>query len=308
LDPVSGDFISGKGAGNLRMEYFNKSGMKMFGNYIINQGIYKFSLQEVIHKDFTIKEGSSINFNGEPLNATLAIQALYTVNSASLNDLIPDNTEISRQPNVKVNCKMNLTGNLLSPDIKMDVELPNEREEIQTLVRNYLSTEEEMNTQILYLLGIGKFYTSDNASRTQNSLMPSVLLSTLSGQFNNILSQIIDNNNWNIGTSLSTGDNGWTDVVEMESILSGQLLNNRLLINGNFGYRNSPLATTNFVGDFETELLLTRVGDIRLKAYNQTNDRYYMRGNTFTKQGLGILYKKDFDVWRELFFRKRKKR
>ncbi|KAA6332405.1 hypothetical protein EZS27_019083, partial [termite gut metagenome] len=308
LDPVSGDYISGNGAGSIRVEYYNKGDVKMFGNYNINQGIYKFNLQEVIRKDFLIKEGSNIVFNGDPLNATMNIQAVYTVNSASLNDLIPDNTEISKQPNVKVNCIMNLTGNFHSPTIKPNIELPNERNETQTLVRNYLSTEEEMNMQILYLLGIGKFYMADNANRTQNSsMMSSVLSSTLSGQLNNLLSQIVDNNNWNIGTNLSTGDKGWTDV-EVEGILSGQLLNNRLLINGNFGYRENPLATTNFVGDFETELLLTYSGDIRLKAYNQTNDRYYIRGTNFTKQGLGVMLKKDFNNWKELIFWKRKKR
>jgi hypothetical protein len=200
---------------------------------------------------------------------------------------------------------MNLTGNLSSPNIKMDIELPNEREEIQTLVRNYLSTEEEMNMQILYLLGIGKFYTTDNTNSQNPNLMPSMLSSTLSGQLNNMLSQIIDNNNWNFGTNLSTNDKGWTDV---EGVLSGQLLNNRLLINGNLGYRDRPLATTNFVGDFDTELLLTQAGDIRLKAYNQTNDRYYIRSTNFTKQGLGIMYKKDFEKWSDLLFVRRKKR
>lgn len=305
MDPVSGDFISGKGVGNLHMNYYNKGDIKLFGNYMINQGIYKFSLQELIRKDFTIKEGSSINFNGDPLNTTMDVQAIYTVNSASLNDLIFENAEISKQPNVKVNCKMNLTGNLSSPDVKMDIELPNEREEIRTLVRNYLNTEEEMNIQILYLLGIGKFYTTDTNAQNSNP-MPSMLSSTLSGQLNNMLSQIIDDNNWNIGTNLSTNDKGnWTDV---EGVLSGQLLDNRLLINGNLGYRDRPLAATNFVGDFDTELLLTQTGEIRLKAYNQTNDRYYIRSTNFTKQGLGIMYKKDFEKWSDLLFIKRKKR
>ena len=39
-------------------------------------------------------------------------------------------------------------------------------------------------------------------------------------------------------------------------------------LNGNFGYRDNPMANTNFVGDFEAEWLITRSGDIRLKAYN----------------------------------------
>ena len=274
----------------------------MFGNYNINDGVYKFSLQEVIRKNFNIMSGSSITFNGAPLDATLNVKASYTVNSASLTDLIPNISSIvSNQTNIKVNCIMNLTGLLPHPTINFDLELPNERDEIQTLVRNYISTDEQMNTQILYLLSIGKFYPQENTNTTQSSnMMTSVLSSTLSGQLNNILSQAINNNNWNFGTNISTGQNGWTDV-ELEGMLSGRLLNNRLIINGNFGYRDNPLANTNFVGDFEAQWLLTKSGNIRLKAYNETNDRYYTKTN-LTTQGIGIILQKDFDKWNELFF------
>ena len=138
-------------------------------------------------------------------------------------------------------------------------------------------------------------------NNNQNSnVMSSVLSSTLSGQLNNALSQVFETNNWNIGTNLSTGDKGWTDM-EVEGIMSGQLLNNRLLINGNFGYRDNPMANTNFVGDFEAEWLITRSGDMRLKAYNETNDRYYTKTN-LTTQGVGIMYKKDFNKWSDLYF------
>ena len=301
MDPVAGDYISGKGTGNIRTEFYNKGDVKMFGSYQINQGVYKFSLQEVIRKDFVIKNGSTITFNGAPLDANLDIQASYTVNSASLNDLIPEeSSSIIQQPNVKVNCIMNLSGILVRPTIKLGIELPNERDEVQTLVRNYISTEEQMNMQILYLLGIGKFYTEDARNNQNSNVMSSVLSSTLSGQLNNALSQVFETNNWNIGTNLSTGDKGWTDM-EVEGILSGQLLNNRLLINGNFGYRDNPMANTNFVDDFEAEWLINRSGDIRLKAYNETNDRYYTKTN-LTTQGVGIMYKKDFNKWSDLFF------
>lgn len=300
MDPIAGDYISGRGSGNIRTEFYNKGDVKMFGNYRINQGIYKFSLQEVIRKDFIIKDGSSIIFNGSPLDAILDITASYTVNSASLNDLISNASSYVDQTNVKVNCIMNLTGQLTSPDIKMELELPNERDEVQALVRNYIPTDEQMNMQILYLLSIGKF-SPENTDATQNSdMMSSVLSSTLSGQLNNALSHIINSNNWNFGTNFSTGEKGWTDV-EFETMLSGQLLNNRLLINGNFGYRDNPLANTNFVGDFDAEWLVNRSGDIRLRAYNETNDRYYTKTN-LTTQGIGIIFKKDFNKWNDLLF------
>ena len=300
MDPIAGDYISGRGTGNIRAEFYNKGDFKMFGNYRLSQGVYKFSLQEVIRKDFNISDGSTISFSGAPEDANLDIQAAYTVNSASLNDLMPNASEYVTQTSVKVNCTMGISWQLTSPTVKLGLELPNERDEVQALVRNYIPTDEQMNMQILYLLGIGKFYTPENVEATQNSnMMSSVLSSTLSGQLNNALSQVINSNNWNIGTNLSTGE-GWNDM-EFAGMLSGQLLNNRLLINGNFGYRENPMANTNFVGDFEAEWLVTRSGDIRLKAYNETNDRYYTQTN-LTTQGIGIIFKKEFNKWSDLLF------
>ena len=214
---------------------------------------------------------------------------------------MPNASDYVNQTNVKVNCTMDIIGKLTAPEIKLGLELPNERDEIQALVRNYIPTDEQMNLEILYLLSIGKFYTPENVATSQNSdMMSSVLSSTLSGQLSNALSQIIDNNNWNFGTNFSTGEKGWTDV-EFEGILSGRLLNNRLIVNGNFGYRDNPMANTNFVGDFEAEWLVNKSGDIRLKAYNKTNDKYYTKTN-LTTQGIGVIFRKDFNEWKELLF------
>ena len=300
MDPASGDYIGGNGNGNIKVDFYNKGDVKIYGNYTINQGVYKFSLQEIIRKDFIIKSGSSIVFNGNPLDADLDINAIYTVNSVPLQDLGADVASQAGQTNVKVNCTMNLSGDLTKPEIKLGLELPNEGEEVERTVLNAISTDEQMNIQILYLLGIGKFYMQDYTGETQNSnALSSVLSSTISGQLNNIFSNLINSNNLNIGTNLSTGVNGWTDM-EFEGMLSGQLLNNRLLINGNFGYRDNALSQSNFIGDFEVEYLLTKNGNFRVKAYTKTNDRYYTK-TTLTTQGLGFVFKRDFNNWRDFF-------
>ena len=44
------------------------------------------------------------------------------------------------------------------------------------------------------------------------------------------------------------------------------------------------MTNTNFVGDFEAEWLVNRSGDIRLRAYNKTNDQYYIRSNYIRKE------------------------
>ena len=309
MDPVAGDNITARGNGNFQVNFYNKGDFRLFGDYNIEQGMYKLSMQEIIRKDFVLQSGSTVTFTGDPYQANLDVKAVYTVNSASLSDLSPDAT--LSQSTVKVNCVMNLTGSLASPDIKFDLELPMVSEEDRELVRSVTSTEEQMNTQIIYLLGIGKFYTNDYGNNTNQSsnTTSSLAFSTLSGQLNNMLSQVMENKNWNIGANLSTGQQGWSSV-EAEAILSGRLLNNRLLINGNFGYRENVMANTNFVGDFEAIWLLTKNGDFRLRGYNQTNDRYFTK-TTLTTQGIGLIYKKDFNKWNELFqwvFRKRREK
>lgn len=308
MDPIAGDYISAKGNGNLRINFFNKGDFQIFGDYNITEGIYKMSMQNVIRKDFVLQPGGTVTFNGNPKAANLNVQAVYTVNSASLNDLLADAS--SSKGNVRVNCLLNLTGDLTSPNLSFDLELPTVNEEDRELVRSLTSTEEQMNTQIIYLLGVGKFYTYDYANNTtQSDATSSLAFSTLSGQLNNMLSQVLDNQNWNIGTHLSTGEKGWSDV-EAEAILSGRLLNNRLIINGNFGYRENTMRNTNFVGDFEAIWLLTKNGEFRLRGYNQTNDRYFTK-STLTTQGIGLMYKKDFTDWKELvdwFLHRRKLR
>ncbi|MBQ2485043.1 MAG: hypothetical protein II519_07000, partial [Muribaculaceae bacterium] len=52
---------------------------------------------------------------------------------------------------------------------------------------------------------------------------------------------------------------------------------------------------SNFIGDFDIEYLLNRRGTFRLKAYNHFNDQTYYVRNALTTQGVGIVWKHDFD-------------
>ena len=77
------------------------------------------------------------------------------------------------------------------------------------------------------------------------------------------------------------------------------MLNNRLLFNGQFGYRDNANATTSFIGDFDLQYLIYPNGNLAVRVYNQTNDRYFTK-NSLNTQGLGIILKKDFNGWRDL--------
>ena len=174
-----------------------------------------------------------------------------------------------------------------------------------------------MSQQVLYLLGVGRFYPkeSNNAAQNENQksqtslAMQSLLSSTISNQINSVLSTVINSKNWNFGANISTGNDGW-DNAEYEGLLNGRLLNNRLLINGQFGYRdNASTANTSFIGDFDIRYLLYPNGNLAVNVYNKTNDRYFTK-SSFNTQGIGLIMKKDFSNLKDLFNtgKKRKKK
>lgn len=210
---------------------------------------------------------------------------------------------------------MNIGGQPVKPVVSFDLDLPTVSTDEKQMIRNLINSEDEMNQQVIYLLGIGRFYPQGNNNATaqedkqsQTSLaMQSLLSGTLSGQINNVLNTVIKSNNWNFGANISTGDDGWNNA-EYEGLLSGRLLNNRLLINGQFGYRdNSTTANSSFVGDFDVCYLLLPNGNLALKVYNKTNDRYFTKSSLNT-QGIGVVMKKDFNSINDLFSLKRKRK
>ena len=307
MDSKTNDYITLNGSGTLRATYYNKGVFNIYGTYTVTYGTYGVTIQNIIKKNFTFNDGGTIVFRGNPYDAELSLQAVHTVSGVSLSDLNIGNSFSSNT--IKVNCLMNIGGQPNKPVVDFDMDMPTVSSDEVQMIRSVINSEDEMNQQVLYLLGIGRFYPQGNNNSTaqnerqqsQTSLaMQSLLSGTLSSQLNSVLNTVIKSNNWKFGANISTGDEGWNNA-EYEGLLSGRLLNNRLLINGQFGYRdNANTANTSFIGDFDIRYLLTPNGNVAIKVYNQTNDRYFTKSSLNT-QGIGLILKKDFGNIGELF-------
>ena len=305
MDPAAGDKITARGRGAMQVKYESDDDeMMMYGKYEIDEGNYNFSLQDIILRDFKIKEGSSIAFNGNPLAADLDISATYRVNT-NLSDLdksFSTDRDLNRT-NVPVDAVLSVDGNMTSPNITFDIELPTLTQDVERKVKSIISTDDMMNRQIIYLLALNRFYTPEYMGATGNGgELAAVASSTISSQLSNILGQLTDK--FSVSPSFRSDKGDFSDI-EVDVALSSKLLNNRLLINGNFGYRDRSNSSTTFVGDFDVEYLLSKNGNLRLKAYNHFNDQNYYLREALTTQGIGVVYRKDFD---DLFkFLKKKK-
>ncbi|MDR0864108.1 MAG: translocation/assembly module TamB [Candidatus Symbiothrix sp.] len=310
MDPLTGDKISATGSGIMQIQYGTQTPIRVFGNYRIERGSYNFSLQQAFFRNFDIEEGSTVAFHGDPFVADLNVKAAYRV-TANIEDLDPTLAELnlSARNNIPVNCVLLLSGPLEHPLIKFDLELPGSISELERQVKSYIRTDDMMNRQIAYLLVMGRFYTSPeytrNDARVNNDL--SILTSTLSNQISNLLGLLSDN--FQVGTKFHQTYEGDATNTEVEVLLSSSLLNNRLIINGNFGYIDNAYTNANsnvpLVGDFDIEYKLTKRGDIRLKGFNHYNYRNYYSQNPEMTQGVGILFRRDFNTLRDFLYRRK---
>lgn len=311
IDPAAGDKIKGNGSGNMQIQYGSKSNLSMYGAYTLLNGIYNFSLQQVIHKDFQIREGSRIDFSGDPMMANLNLDASYYL-TANIEDLDQALVHETVRTSVPLNCILKLNGPLQNPLISFDLEFPSSSQELERQVKSFIDTEDMMLRQIIYLLVLNKFYTPDySRNEYRSSELNSVASSALSSQLSGILNSLTDK--VQIGANIRSGQEGFTDT-EVEMLLSSQLLNNRLIFNGSFGYKNNMGESTKgnmvqsnaFIGEFDLEYKLTPSGEYRLKAYNHANDMY-LYSKSLTRQGVGIMFRRDFTTLRELFQRRKRR-
>ncbi len=295
MDPAGGDRIKAHGDGSLQLTYDSRNEeLNMNGTYTLEDGRYNFTLQDIIIKEFTIKKGSSIAFKKDPFNAILDLTAYYTLN-ANLSDLdesFLQDKDLNRT-NVPVNAVLKATGNMQQPETSFDLEFPTLSQDVYRKVKSIVSTDDMMNRQIIYLLALNRFYTPDYmASTTKGNELLSVATSTISSQLSSMLGEL--NDNINISPNIRSDKGDFSDV-EVDLVLSSSLLNNRLLFNGNFGYRDNSLNNNTFIGDFDIEYLLSKSGHLRLKAYNRYNDQNFYVKTALTTQGVGIVYRRDFD-------------
>ena len=272
--------------------------MSLIGSAIL------FSLEQLVSRRFEIMEGSKISWTGDIGDAEVNIVARYRLRT-SLNGLgstLIDPEAANQKVNVFTDIRM--TGSLFNPDLSFGIYFPNMQEQDKQSVYAVLDTNDAslMNQQALSLLVLNSFSTSGaDVGNPVNAA--SIMSNTLSS----MLSQI--SNDFNIGINYVPGDR--VSSEQLEVALSTQLLNDRLLIDGNLDVSSDNATTQNtssIVGDVNVEYKLTKDGRFRVKAFNRSNDLSLLNDYSPYTQGIGIFYRKDFNNISELFTRKKPKK
>lgn len=300
IDPRTENKIEARGTGDLSLIVGKAGDFEMSGLFTINDGKYNFTLENIINKQFEVAKGSTIVWDGDALNPIVDIKANYPVR-ASLYDLVQNSAEgQDLKKRVPINCNLFLADRLADPAIKFRIDVPSLTNSNQYIIDQYISTEEETNRQIFSLLALGRFYTSESATGTQNNMSSSnVAATTLSELITNQFSNWFSQNRYNldIGVNYRPGD----DVTdeEYELAMSTRLLNNKLVLSGNIGYGRNTNETNegSVIGDIDIEMNIK--GNLNAKLYTHSNNDIIYETSP-TTQGVGITYREDFNSWKEL--------
>lgn len=291
----NGDMIQGRGNGALRLTYDTQtSDVTLQGTYDIDQGTLSYTVANMIRREFTVGEGAKIVFSGDATNPQLDVTAKYRV-TANLKDLFGEDISqlATSRTSIPVLTCLHLTGFLNNPILSFSLEFPTSDQSIQQQVRQVINSDEMLMRQVIYLLVFGRFFTPDYMSNAQYATLNStysLLSSTVTGQINAWLSKLT--NVLTIGVAIRTEGEGAGSSQEYEAQFQLQPVD-RLLINGNVGYRYNDVSNQPFFGDLDVEVLLTEDGQWRLKGYTHTVDKYSLR-QASTIQGVGVVWKKDF--------------
>lgn len=280
----------------------------MHGLYRMDEGNFLFSLQNVFSRTFQIERGGTITFNGSPYDADINLRAVYKV-KPDLRGLLASVQESSSGKRVPVDCIISLRNSLYNPDIRFSIDLPDADPETQRIIYSVIDTSNQvaMNQQMISLLVLNSF-SFNQGTTTLTSNIGSSSFDMLSNQLSNMLSQI--SKNFDIGVNYRPGDQMTTQQLELA--LSTQLFDDRVTIDGSMGMNSGTTtsattqASNKWVGDVNVEVKITDDGRFRVKAYNRANNSLDLNASRAPyTQGVGVIFRKEFDKLRDLFRKRR---
>jgi translocation and assembly module TamB len=321
MDPSSTDSLVVRGEAALSFAIDRSGKMTLTGAYNLQDGSYLVSLQSVIKRQFDILQGSTIIWNGDPLNAEISLNARYTVRTAPYDLVASQISGLSAMERGSYRQQypfwvlLNLRGNILKPQISFEIQLPPEEKGILGgAVDQKLSLlnedESELNKQVFALLVMGRFI-QENPFETESGGTSAMVRSTVSGflsaQLNKLTERAIPGVELNVDIQ-SYDDYQTGEAVgrtEVELGVRKQLFDDRVSVKVGGavdveGEQAKQNAASDIASDVEVEYRLTEDGRYKLKGFRQNQYEGALEGQ-LVETGVGIVYERDFNKWKNFF-------
>ena len=324
VDERNGDALTFRGRAELTGSVDKSGKTSLTGNYELAKGSYDLTLS-LLHRKFDIQRGSVITWTGDPRQAVLNITAIYTVNTPPI-DLVQQQmvsqsaSEVNRyRQKLPFQVKMYITGDLLKPNIKFDISLPDNLlatwPEVDTRLVQLRTNEAETNKQVFALLLLGYFvqenpFQSNVASTDASTIAKQSASRILSDQLNQLAGSLIGgvdiNFDMNSGKDYSTGNTiNQTDlVVKVSKNLFDERI--RVTVGSNFQLEqtNPNQNTTNLAGDISVDYRLSKDGRYMVRVYRKDQYESILQAQV-VETGVSFILTFDYNEFRELFQNKK---
>lgn len=301
-NPRTGDEIAISGTGELSINFNTKSDpqIRIYGEYIAEDGEASHNLQGLKKINFKVKEGSKLNFMGDPLQTKFNITAYHQVKAdlATLSESFTHDSNLT-STRIPVNALLEIRGDLDAMELYYDIELPEASQDVKQKVQSLINTEETRIRQFAYLVTTNSFYGASGSPDLGfgNDMFTNFAASALTKGLDALFASAL-NDNWSISTNLKT-QNGSFDDVRMGVEVSTRLFNDRLHVSTNLSYGDNQMYDDqeSFIGEFDVKYDITNW--LRLRGFNKANERYYKLAPT--TQGVGIEINKEAKRFKNLF-------
>lgn len=302
LSRTSGDKCSLKGGGNMRVEYTTTSDeIKLYGDYIVEEGQLKMKISSLPQKTFAIEKGGTINVGGKIETLKFDLSALYTTRAdlATLDESFSNDPTLTNTRQT-VGARLGINGTMDKFNLSYDVTLPNAGDDLNQRLQGIINTDDLKIKEFAFILGFGTFFpiSSTQSSNVGSSVLTSIVSTNISNGMNTLFGDVLGSS-WTIGADMSSAQTDGSDM-EMSLSLSRSFFNDRLIFSTDFGYQNNSNTTgeDELTKNFDLEYKLNKSGSLRLKGYHHTNTEFYRSGTS--TEGLGFVVTKEADTFRDL--------
>ena len=290
LNTDHSNYIDLTGGGTLRMQYSPTDALQLNGKYTLAAGEMKYSLPVIPLKTFTIRDGSYIEFTGEPMNPTLNITATERVKSAVTTE--GGNRSVLFDCGVKITKTLNDMGLEFTLDAPEDMQLHSELQAMDAEQRSKLAVT---------MLTTGMYLASGNTGAvTMNAALSSFLNSEISQITGNALRTL----DVSFGMDNSTDATGQMHT-DYSFKFAKRFMNNRLKIavGGlvSSGNSNNVMQRNNsFLDNVSLEYRLDDTANKFITLYYQNNYYDWLDGYT-QKYGGGFTWRRTLNSFWDIF-------
>ena len=297
IDKKTGTILKGSGDGNLQININTNGNFTMFGNFVVDNGIYEF--KNIINKSFNVKKGGTISWTGNPYNANLDIEAVY--HTKANPGVLLENAKGTR--NIDVDLITKIKGKLFESNMEFDVFLPTASSTVNSELQFKLNNSDKKMTQFFSLLTTGSFFSQDSNNFDSNA----VITGTISDRISSVLSDILnkEGNKFQVGFIYDIGSYDRLSNLKTEDQLGitvSSKISKKFTVNGKVGVPVGSKSQSSVIGEVEITTPLNKSESLTGRIFNRQNQiQFAVADQEGYTQGVGISYRVDFDNLKDLF-------